>query len=93
MIWLIVVSLVYGILVSLDPILFVFIGYTLNVSGIYLGMLGAIWSIVYITASKLLNRVADEGNNRLLILLSLLCLPLSYIGIVLVNNLTAILSY
>ncbi len=91
--WLVVVSIAYGVLVALDPILFIFIGYTQNVSGIYLGLLGAIWSIVYVVANKLLNRFADEGYNKLLMLISLTCLTISYIGFIAINHLTAILLY
>lgn len=91
--WLALASIVYGMLVSLDPILFTYIGYTLNVTGVYLGLLSATWSVAYILASRVLNGVADEGKNRLLVLISLTSLVVSYICFTAVNHLTAILSY
>ena len=91
--WLTLLSIIYGVLISLDPILFVFIGYSLNATGFYLGLLSAVWSIAYIVASKLLNRVADEGYNKLLALLTLACLAASYICFRSLNYVTAILSY
>ncbi|MCS7111457.1 MAG: hypothetical protein RMI45_05650 [Ignisphaera sp.] len=93
MMWLALASIVYGMLVSLDPILFTYIGYTLNVTGVYLGLLSATWSVAYILASRVLNGVADEGKNRLLVLISLMSLIVSYICFTAVNHLTAILSY
>ncbi|MEM0371868.1 MAG: hypothetical protein QXI86_01240 [Ignisphaera sp.] len=78
---------------SLDPILFVFIGYNLEVSGTYMGLLSAIWSIVYVLISKALNRVADEGYNKFLLLFSFGFAGISYLCFRSLNHVTALLSY
>ncbi len=77
-------SLTYGIFAFLDPFLFTYIAYNLNVSGLYLGLLSALWSLSYIAANKLLNNFADNGHNRLLLVISILSISIS---ISMVNNL------
>ncbi len=77
-------SLTYGIFAFLDPFLFTYIAYNLNVSGLYLGLLSALWSLSYIAANKLLNNFADNGHNRLLLVISILSISIS---IPMVNNL------
>ncbi len=91
--WLFIISIVYGVLVSLDPILFVFIGYNLEVSGAYMGLLSAIWSIAYVLISKALNRVADEGYNKFLLLFAFGSLGIAYLCFRSLNHITALLSY
>lgn len=91
--WLFIISIVYGVLVSLDPILFVFIGYNLEVSGTYMGLLSAVWSIVYVLISKAMNRVADEGYNKFLLLFSFGFAGISYLCFRSLNHVTALLSY
>ena len=74
MMWYFISTFVYGILSALDPLLFVFIAYTLNnVSGVYMGVLSAAWSIVYIIANKFLGSLADDGHNKLLCVITLIC--------------------
>ncbi len=82
-------SLTYGILAFLDPFLFTYIAYKLSVSGLYLGMLSAAWSISYILCSKLLNGLADNGHNKLLLAISILLIS---ICIPMVNNLNPLTS-
>jgi len=93
LIWLAIVSIIYGVIASLDPILFIFIGYTLDVSGVYLGLLSAFWSIAYIVTSRIFNGFADEGNNKLLLLFALISLSISYIFLRSINHITAMLLY
>ncbi len=93
MVWLAIVSIIYGVIASLDPILFIFIGYTLDVSGVYLGLLSALWSIAYIAVSRIFNSFADKGNNKLLSLFALISLSISYICLRSINHVTAMLLY
>jgi hypothetical protein len=93
LLWLTIASIIYGVVASLDPILFIFIGYTLNASGMYLGVLSAFWSIAYIAVSRILNGFADEGKNKLLLMFALISLSASYICLGTMNYITAMLSY
>jgi len=77
LLWIIIASLAYGILAFLDPFLFTYIAYSLSVSGLYLGILSALWSINYIIFNKLLNTLADNGHNKLLLVISILSISIS----------------
>lgn len=71
--WYIISTIAYGMLSALDPLLFIYIAYSLNVNGVYLGILSTMWSIAYIIANKALDTFADRGSNRMLCALTLLC--------------------
>ncbi len=71
--WYIISTIAYGMLSALDPLLFIYIAYSLNVNGVYLGILSTMWSIAYIIANKALDAFADRGSNRMLCALTLLC--------------------
>ncbi|MEL9940022.1 MAG: hypothetical protein QW632_00885 [Ignisphaera sp.] len=73
MMWYIISTIAYGMLSALDPLLFIYIAYSLNVNGVYLGILSTMWSIAYIIANKALDAFADRGSNRMLCALTLLC--------------------
>ncbi|MEM0026890.1 MAG: hypothetical protein QXT53_02010 [Ignisphaera sp.] len=76
MAWHIISIIAYGMLSALDPLLFIYIAYSLNVNGIYLGILSTMWSIAYIIANKVLGILADHGSNKMLCTITLLCVSL-----------------
>lgn len=73
MAWYIIAIIAYGMLSALDPLLFIYIAYSLNVNGVYLGILSTMWSIAYIIANKTLGALADRGSNKMLCAITLLC--------------------
>ncbi|ADM28588.1 hypothetical protein Igag_1791 [Ignisphaera aggregans DSM 17230] len=93
MLWIIIASLAYGILAFLDPFLFTYIAYNLSVSGLYLGILNALWSISYIVSNRLLNNFADSGHNKLLLAISILSISISMPMLSNLNLLNGVIAY
>ncbi|MCC6017000.1 MAG: hypothetical protein LM582_08165 [Desulfurococcaceae archaeon] len=91
--WIIVLSISYGFLMLLDPLIYTYVAYQLNVSSVYLGLCSAMWSIVYIVASMFLGFLADEGKSRTLTILSLVSISLSLVTMSTFNSVTAFISY
>lgn len=77
----------------LDPIIYTYIAYILNVSSVYLGICGGLWSLFYILASIALGSLGDKGNSRLLIAISLVYTILSRICFINFNMITVLIAY
>lgn len=93
MLWISVVSISYGLLMLLDPLMYTFISYKLGVSSIYLGICSALWSILYIFTSMFLSFLADEGRSRLLMVIALTSITFSWLTLSSLNMFTAFVSY
>lgn len=91
--WFIFASTVYGALLALDPLLFTYIAYMLSANGVYLGVLSAIWSVAYVLCNKLSGSLADNGHNRVLVVLALTSAIPIPILLRSLNYITAILAY
>lgn len=91
--WIIAISVGYGLLVLLDPLMYSFIVYELNVSSIYLGICNAMWSVIYIITTMFLGFLADEGKSRTLMIIALISITLSWFTMCSLNPVTAFISY
>ena len=69
-VWLVLITVVIGILQFLDTGLYTYLAYNLNVDSVYLGFLSACWSLTYILTNYVMGGLADEGHNKLLTLIS-----------------------
>jgi hypothetical protein len=91
--WFTLSSVTYGMLSALDPMLFIYIAYTLDVSGVYMGMLSAAWSAAYILCNRLSGSLADDGHNKVLAILALASVAPIYILLSNLSHFTALLAY
>ncbi|MEM0454168.1 MAG: hypothetical protein QXO98_05895 [Sulfolobales archaeon] len=91
--WLILTIVLLGVLQFLDAGLYTYITYNLDVNGFYLGLLSAIWSLVYIISNHLLSKLADSGRNKLLLLISSASLLLTYICFRSIDELSGVVAY
>jgi len=91
--WITVLSISYGFVMLLDPLMYTFIAYKLNISSVYLGLCSALWSVFYIVVSMLFGSLADKGRSRVLILISLFCLTISWLLMLSFNLITVFTSY
>ncbi|MEM4848503.1 MAG: hypothetical protein QXM55_02600 [Ignisphaera sp.] len=91
--WLAITSVAYGLLMLLDPLIYTFIAYNLSISSIYLGICSALWSIFYISSMLFLGYLADEGRTRMLMVISLTFITLSWLSMTNLNLITAFISY
>lgn len=77
--WLPALSLAYGVLMALDPLIYTYVAYGLTASGLYLGVCNALWSASYILSSLLLGPLGDRGSARLLAAASAASAALSWL--------------
>ncbi|MEM1525980.1 MAG: hypothetical protein QW775_01830 [Ignisphaera sp.] len=91
--WLVATSVSYGLLMLLDPLVYTFIAYNLNVSSVHLGICNALWSIFYITSMLFLGSLADEGKARLLMVIASASMIFSWLSMLNLNTITAFISY
>lgn len=91
--WLVATSVAYGLLMLLDPLIYTFIAYNLNISSVHLGICNALWSIFYITSMLFLGSLADEGKARLLMVIALASMTFSWLSMSNLNMVTAFTSY
>ncbi|MDW7970082.1 MAG: hypothetical protein RMH77_06775 [Sulfolobales archaeon] len=92
-VWLIIAVVLMGVLQFLDTGLYTYITYKVSVEGVYLGLLSATWSLVYIAINQSLSRLADAGRNKLLVFISSLSLILIFMLFRSVNELNGIVIY
>ena len=91
--WLAIASASYGVLSAFDPIIFIYIAYTLGASSVYMGILSASWSTTYIVFSRVMGSLADAGRNKLLALLALIAVIPIPLLLKNPNQITALLAY
>jgi len=91
--WFALLSVLVGLVSMLDPLIFNYAAFILNAGSLYLGVISAIWSIVYIATSMLLNSLADRGHNKTLLAFSTLSLVGSFIFIRIPNHISVAVSY
>jgi len=82
-----------GLVSMLDPLIFNYAAFVLNAGSLYLGIISALWSIVYIATSLLLNGLADRGHNKTLLALSTLVLAGSFVFIRIHSYISVAASY
>ncbi|HEW63484.1 MFS transporter [Fervidicoccus fontis] len=70
--WFFIAILFLSLLSFLDLGIFTYIGYSFNVSPLVYGIIAATWSLIYIISNKLFGNLADKGENKLLMLISLI---------------------
>jgi len=92
-VWLLITVLTLGLLQFLDTGLYSYVAYNLNVGGIYLGVMSALWSFTYILANYLLSELADLGRNKLLIIMTTISLSVIYILFIDINDFNSLLMY
>lgn len=92
-VWLLITVLALGLLQFLDTGLYSYVVYNLDVGGIYLGVMNALWSFTYILANHLLSELADLGRNKLLITISTASLLTIYVLFMNINDLNSLLIY
>ncbi|MEM1898719.1 MAG: hypothetical protein QXD36_06480, partial [Sulfolobales archaeon] len=92
-VWLILTVLVVGLLQFLDTGLYTYIAYNLRVDGLYLGVVSAIWSVVYVLSNSCFSRLADRGRNKVLLLIASVVLILIYVLFSNISLLNGLLLY
>jgi len=92
-VWLILTVLVVGLLQFLDTGLYTYIAYNLRVDGLYLGVVSAIWSVVYVLSNSYFSRLADRGRNKVLLLIASVVLILIYVLFSNISLLNGLLLY
>jgi len=92
-VWLLITVLALGLLQFLDTGLYSYVAYNLNVGGIYLGVMSALWSLIYILANHMLSGLADLGRNKLLIIISTISLLAIYVLFININEVNSLLMY
>ncbi|MGB9830659.1 MAG: hypothetical protein ACPLSP_01155, partial [Fervidicoccus fontis] len=70
--WFFIAILFLSLLSFLDLGIFTYIGYSFNVFPLVYGIIAATWSLIYIISNKLFGNLADKGENKLLMLISLI---------------------
>jgi len=91
--WFVLLSALIGLVSMLDPLIFNYTAFILNASSLYLGIISALWSVVYIATSMMLNSLADRGHNKTLLALSTLMLVGSFIFIRIPSYTSIAISY
>lgn len=91
--WLVLTSTAYGLLMLLDPVIYTYITYRLEVDSVYLGVCSALWSVFYILSNMCLGVLADRGKVRTLIAISFMASALSWLCMTDLNTVTSAVSY
>ncbi len=92
-VWLITTLLAVGLLQFLDTGLYTYLAYNLSVGGSYLGAASAVWSLIYIVSNRFFSRFADDGRNKMLLLISSAALSLMYVLCNDVNEVSGLVMY
>lgn len=91
--WFLIASVTYGMLMMLDPFIYICIAYILNVNSIYLGVCSALWSFVFISSSAIFGVWSDKGKARELMILAFIFMILSWLCLANFNTITALIGY